>query len=116
MRACVGRLLESASNVLDVLNRRKRKALHWWQLDRSYLTMPHTTCSVCLHEAHEVIDSLLLSGGSIREVAKRFGVSPAAVHRHQHHSDREKNRINTGEIARINAEIRKLHLAQTNAR
>jgi transposase-like protein len=63
-----------------------------------------------------VIDSLLLSGGSIRAVARRFGLSHAAVHRHQNHARHAKKSINTGEIARINAEIRKLHLAQTNAR
>jgi hypothetical protein len=78
--------------------------------------MPHPTCTVCTHEAHEMIDSLLMSGGSVRGVARRFGLSPAAVHRHQHHGDREKNRINTGDLERINAEIKKLHHAQTAAR
>jgi transposase-like protein len=78
--------------------------------------MPHQGCSICQHPDLASIEAALNAGDSVREVAKRFVVSPAAVHRHQHHGDRARNRINTGEMERINAEIRKLHLAQTNAR
>jgi transposase-like protein len=78
--------------------------------------MPHATCTVCTHHELQSIEVALKGGGSVRAVAKRFGLSPAAVDRHKHHDEYEKTRVNTGEIARINAEIRKLHLAQTNAR
>lgn len=78
--------------------------------------MPHATCTVCTHEAHNMIESALRSGGSVRAVARRFGLSPAAVDRHKHHGDREKSRVNTGDLERINVEIRKLHHAQTAAR
>ena len=78
--------------------------------------MPHPTCTVCLHEAHELIDSALRSGGSVRAVAKRFGLSPAAVDRHKHHGDHPKTPKNIGQIADIDTEIKKLIRAQNRAK
>jgi hypothetical protein len=52
----------------------------------------------------------------VRKVAKRFGVSPAALDRHRHHDDPKKNRQGTDEIKLIDKEIRKLHHAETAAR
>jgi len=40
-------------------------------------------CKVCTHPEREGIEKDLVSGGSIRDIAKRFGLSPASVHRHK---------------------------------
>src|SRR5258708_23407987 len=78
--------------------------------------MPHARCSVCNHPPRGAIRAARRGGEPVRAIAKRFGLTPASTDRHFHHDEREKNRASIGEIARINAEIRKLHLAQTNAR
>src|SRR5437879_1152140 len=75
--------------------------------------MPHQTCTICRHPDLEAINS---DRGSVRKVAKRFGVSPAALDRHRHHSDHAKNRVNGGQIKQIDEEIRRLKRAQTAAR
>lgn len=80
------------------------------------LTMPHPTCSCCTHEACQVIDSMLKSGESMRVIAKRFGLSSAAVHRHANHSKHAETRKNIGQIAHIDEEIRKLTRAQNKAK
>lgn len=78
--------------------------------------MPHQQCSVCRHPKREEIDAALAGLESVRAVAKRFGISPAAADRHHHHDDNKKKRMNTADLTRIDAEIRKLHFAQTAAR
>ena len=40
-------------------------------------------CTVCTHPERERIEKDLVTGGSIRNIAKRFGLSPASVHRHK---------------------------------
>jgi hypothetical protein len=75
--------------------------------------MPHKQCSVCVHKDLEAIDA---DRDSVRAVAKRFGLSPAAVDRHRHHDEHDKKRQNTGQIAEIALEIRRLKRAQTAAR
>lgn len=40
-------------------------------------------CTVCVHANRPEIDRLLVSGESIRNIAKQFGVSPSAVDRHR---------------------------------
>jgi hypothetical protein len=40
-------------------------------------------CTVCQHIERAAIDDLLVNGGSNRNIAKQFSVSPAAVHRHK---------------------------------
>lgn len=40
------------------------------------------TCTVCRHEDREAIDFALLSGQSLRDIARRHGVSKDAVQRH----------------------------------
>lgn len=75
--------------------------------------MPHQTCSICRHPQREAIDA---DRGSVRAVAKRFGLSPAAVDRHRHHGEHAKARINSGQIEHIDAEIKKLIRAQNRAK
>jgi len=78
--------------------------------------MPHQKCSVCQHDEREAIDLALKGGATIRAVAGQFGLSKTAVDRHRNHSKHEQTRTNIGQIARIDQEIRKLHLAETRAR
>ncbi len=40
-------------------------------------------CSVCDHRQRGDIDRALVEGGSVRDVARRFGVGRNAVHRHR---------------------------------
>lgn len=42
-------------------------------------------CSVCAHPRRQEIDVALISGESFRNIAERFGTSPAALHRHKAH-------------------------------
>ena len=44
--------------------------------------MPRT-CTVCKHRKSSQIDAALVGNESFRNIAKRFGVSPSAVYRHQ---------------------------------
>jgi hypothetical protein len=44
--------------------------------------MPRT-CTVCTHEDRAGIDSALLSGETFRTIAKRYGTSTTALHRHK---------------------------------
>ena len=78
--------------------------------------MPHPRCSICTHPKFEAINQMLQAGESVRVVAKQFGMSSAAVHRHQHEDDRKKPRINIGQIAHIDEEIKKLKRAEKRAR
>ncbi len=39
-------------------------------------------CTICAHPEHRVIDEALGTGGAFRDIAARFGVSKAALHRH----------------------------------
>jgi hypothetical protein len=75
--------------------------------------MPHRSCTICRREDVAAIDA---DHGSVRKVAKRFGLTPATLDRHRHHDDHTKNRVNSGQIRQIDDEIRRLRLAQTNAR
>lgn len=45
-------------------------------------------CKVCRHPQRDQIDRALLTRGPYREIAKRFGVSPAGLHRHSRHQGR----------------------------
>ena len=78
--------------------------------------MPHPGCKVCSHADAAAIEDAIQKGATVRAVAKRFGMSPAAVHRHVHHEDHAKTRMDTRETERIDKEIRRLHHAQTAAR
>jgi len=40
-------------------------------------------CTVCSHEDRAGIDSALLAGDTLRNIAKRTGTSPTALHRHK---------------------------------
>lgn len=46
--------------------------------------MPRT-CTVCSHEDREAIDEAVVSGGSMRDIARRHAVSKDAVARHRAH-------------------------------
>ena len=39
-------------------------------------------CSICTHPEKDSVDILLVSGISLRKIAKRFNVTSAAVNRH----------------------------------
>jgi hypothetical protein len=78
--------------------------------------MPHARCSVCCHPEFEAIDKALKAGTSVRETARRFSLSPAAVDRHRHHGEHEKTLVNIDQIARIDEEIKKLIRAQNRAK
>jgi hypothetical protein len=41
------------------------------------------TCSVCRHEQRSQIDAALIRSDSLRNIAKQFGTSAAALHRHR---------------------------------
>jgi hypothetical protein len=78
--------------------------------------MPKKRCSVCNHPQVEAIDTALAGGDSVRKTAARFGLSPTAVSRHENHNKHAEDRINTGQIAHIDEEIRKLTRAQNKAK
>lgn len=40
-------------------------------------------CSICRHSEREAIEAALSQATPLRHVSKRFGTSPAALHRHQ---------------------------------
>ncbi len=42
-------------------------------------------CTVCVHEDREAIDHVLVAGVSLRDVARRHGVSKDSLHRHKQH-------------------------------
>ncbi len=44
--------------------------------------MPQT-CTVCRHSGRGEVDSLLVAGVSLRNIAERFGLSVTALHRHE---------------------------------
>lgn len=39
-------------------------------------------CETCRHPEREEVEAAILAGSSFRDVSRRFGPSPAAVHRH----------------------------------
>lgn len=82
--------------------------------------MPHAACSVCQRPDVAAIDAALKEKvGSVRGLAKRFGIHGSALHRHLHHDDNEpvpESADNTGEIARIRREIYRLGRAETAAK
>jgi hypothetical protein len=43
------------------------------------------TCTSCLHDQRREIDEALLVSESLRNVAKRTGISSTALHRHKNH-------------------------------
>ena len=77
--------------------------------------MPHRRCSACDHPDHEAIDLAIKSSAPLRAVAKQFGLSLGTVFQHSHHDDHKQRRTNTGETARIEKEIARLHGAQNRA-
>jgi transposase-like protein len=40
-------------------------------------------CTICFHPQRDAIDTTIRSGASLRNIAKQFNVSPAAVNRHK---------------------------------
>jgi len=80
------------------------------------LTIPHQTCGACKHPELEAIDAALKSKLPLRAVALRFGLSVSTVFAHAHEGDAKKSHKNTGEIARIDKEIIKLHGVQNRAK
>jgi transposase-like protein len=77
--------------------------------------VPRRRCRACDHAEHDAIDAALKAGGSLRTVAKRFGLAPHTVFLHTHHDDTKKTPISKGETARIDKEIQRLHWAQNRA-
>lgn len=78
--------------------------------------MPHQTCSVCRHSELQAINAALMGPATLRTLAEKYGLSKSALERHKNHSRNQKNRLDTDELARIDAEIRKLHHAETTAK
>lgn len=78
--------------------------------------MPHKPCSVCIHPDRQDVDRALMSGASVREVAKQFGIGKSSIERHWLHARRKSRRLDVDELARIDAEIKKLHHSETAAR
>jgi hypothetical protein len=78
--------------------------------------VPKPRCTICLHPEKQAIEETLKAGESVRKTAARFGLSSTAVNRHVHEGDHAKTSVNSGQIARIDAEIAKLKRAQTRAR
>ena len=44
---------------------------------------PVPSCSICLHIKRSEIEKALIAGESERSIAKRFGASASAIHRHK---------------------------------
>ncbi len=42
------------------------------------------TCTICSHPERQAIDQALVTGESLRNLAERFAISAAALHRHRH--------------------------------
>ena len=42
-------------------------------------------CTICTHQRRPEIDRALLAGEPLRNIAQRYGTSPAALHRHKGH-------------------------------
>src|SRR5271169_3825103 len=42
-------------------------------------------CSVCARPDRELVEATLNSGGSFREIGKRFGLALGTIHRHAKH-------------------------------
>jgi hypothetical protein len=78
--------------------------------------MPHQQCTVCLHADRPAIEAALESGASVRAVARQFGLKHAAIDRHRHHDRNARTRMNIGSLEKIDAAIKKLRQAETNAR
>ena len=76
--------------------------------------MPHATCSVCKHPELEAIEAALNGAASVRVVAGRFGLKKSSIDRHRHHGAPKKP-SNTGDVSKIDVEIRKLRAAQKRA-
>ena len=61
--------------------------------------MPRT-CTICNHPEHEAINSALVAGEAFRNIAKRFGTSPAALYRHKN-TDLPETLVKAAEIAEV---------------
>jgi hypothetical protein len=46
---------------------------------------PGSACSICSHSQREELEAELEAGGTVRDVAVRFGVSKSALQRHRQH-------------------------------
>ena len=54
--------------------------------------MPRS-CSICSHPEYQAIAQALAAKAPYRDIAERFGTSPAALHRHQAHTQRPANTV-----------------------
>lgn len=59
-------------------------AAHVWHVSKweSVATVPRT-CTICNHPQRAAIDQALVSGGSLRDIAGRFGVAKSSLERHR---------------------------------
>jgi hypothetical protein len=79
--------------------------------------MPRT-CTACSHARRDDIDRLLLEGTPLRNIAKRFSLSPAGLFRHnQHVSTALANSHKEAEVLRADGLLEHLnHLSAEAAR
>ena len=74
------------------------------------------TCTVCRHEELETIDESLLEGVTSRNIAKRFQLSPASLHRHKVHlNETLKKARNAAELGRADTLIEQLQKLRADA-
>jgi transposase len=75
------------------------------------------TCKVCRHPELQTIDESVLEGASIRDIAKRFRLSPASLDRHKKHLDKTLVKAKeAAEVNRADSLIEQLQQLRTDAR
>ncbi len=74
------------------------------------------TCKVCRHSELQTIDESLLEGASIRDIARQYGFSAAALHRHKKHVDAALRRArDAAEISRADTLVAQLQKLRKDA-
>lgn len=48
--------------------------------------LEHRRCTMCCHCQRQAIEKDVANGRSLRELAKKFGLTRSAIHRHNHHA------------------------------
>lgn len=61
--------------------------------------MPRT-CTICNHPEHGAINGALVAGEAFRNIARRFGTSPAALYRHKK-TDLPETLVKAARIAEV---------------
>lgn len=78
--------------------------------------MPNT-CKVCRHPKVNEIDEAVLAGVAFRDIARRFRLTHASVHRHQKHLSETLQKAHAAEeVSRADSLVEQLQTLQEDAR